>query len=73
MSKDLVNGIIFTVVVAVIGIVFLYFAAQGAMPTGFGLFNMDSWGTRSVLFILLVIIVVILGVVYMRGQNKKET
>lgn len=70
MSKDLVNGLIFTVVVAVIGIGLLYLGAQGTLPTGFGLFDMSNFGTRTVVFVVLVIIAAILAVVYFRGQKS---
>ena len=63
MNKDLVTGLILTVVVAVIGIGLLYL----------GLFNMDSLGTRAAVFIILVIIVVVLGFVYFKGQGSSST
>jgi len=73
MNKDLSTGLILTVVVSVIGIGLLYLGVSGSLPTGFGLFNMDNLGTRAAVFIVLVIIVVVLGFVYFKGQGSSST
>jgi hypothetical protein len=70
MNKDLVNGVLATVVVAVLGIVLLYLGAQGALPMGFGLFNMDSIAVRAVLFVVLAVVAVVLYMAYRRQQSS---
>ena len=72
MSKELVNGLIATLIVAVAGIVLLYLGAQGALPTGFGLFDMSNLGVRAVVFLILVAITVVLGVLYFRGESSSS-
>ena len=72
MNNDLVSGVIWTVVVAVIGIVLLSLGAQGALPNGFGLFDMSNFGTRAAVFVVLVVIVAVLGAIYFKGQGSAE-
>lgn len=68
--NDLVKGIIGAVIVGVIGISLLSLGANGSLPNGFGLFNMDSWGTRIIILIVLLILTGVLARVYMNGQEK---
>lgn len=70
MSKDLVTGLIATLVVAAIGVLLLYLGGQGALPLGFGLFDMSNDGVRAVVFIVLVVIAALLAFVYFRGQKQ---
>jgi len=72
MSKDLVNGLIWTAVVSVVGIVLLSLAANGALPNGFGLFDMNNFGTRAAVFIVLVIVVAVLAAIYFKGQSVES-
>lgn len=69
MSKELVNGAIATLIVAVIGIVLLAMGAQGALPTGFGLFDMSNDSVRAVVFLVLVGFGALLWYAYSRQER----
>lgn len=70
MNRDLVTGAIATVVVAVVAMVLLQLAGQGALPTGFGLFDMSSDAVRAVVFIVLVVLAGLLWLVYSRRGEQ---
>lgn len=70
MSKELITGLIATVVVAVIGVVLLNLGGSGALPTGFGLFDMTNDGVRALVFIILVVMAAALAYLYFRGQKQ---
>ncbi len=71
--SDIVKGTIGAVIVGAVGISLLSLGAGGALPNGFGLFNMDSVGTRITLLIVLLILAGALARVYLNGQeNSKE-
>ncbi len=54
MNQNIVWAIVGGVIVAVIGVLFLYLGSTGAMPTAFGLFDMNNLGVRAVVTIILI-------------------
>ena len=72
MHKDLITGLIWTAAIVVIGIVILFLASRGALPSGFGLFDMEDLGTRLMVFLVLIAIMVVLGFVYFRARGTDQ-
>lgn len=62
-------GIAAVIVVGAIGIGLLYLAAQGQMPTAFGLLDMNQTGNRVAVIVVLLIVVAVLWAVYQRTRG----
>jgi hypothetical protein len=73
MNKDYVWAIVGGVIVAVIGVGLLYLGSTGAMPTAFGLFDMNNLGVRAVVTIVLVVVAVGLFFAYRSTAGKPRS
>ncbi len=73
MNKDYVWAIVGGVIVAVIGLGLLYLGSTGAMPTAFGLFDMNNLGVRAVVTIVLVVVAVGLFFAYRSTAGKPRS
>ncbi len=73
MNKDYVWAVVGGVIVAVIGLGLLYLGSTGAMPTAFGLFDMNNLGVRAVVTIVLVVVAVGLFFAYRSTAGKPRS
>jgi hypothetical protein len=73
MSRDITWAIVGGVIVAVIGILFLYLGSTGAMPTAFGLFDMNNLGVRAVVTIILIAAAIGLFFAYRSSAGKPRS
>jgi hypothetical protein len=64
MSKEITWAVVSFVVIGAIGCLLLYLGAQGALPMGFGLFDMSQLGVRATVLVVLLVIVGALFYVY---------
>jgi hypothetical protein len=71
MSKDVTWAIVSFVVIGAIGCFLLYLAAQGALPMGFGLFDMSQLGVRAV--VLIVLLAIVGGLFYLYRNTAPRT
>lgn len=71
MSRELIGGVILTVLVAVVGIWLLALAGAGRLPTGFGLFDMGSDLVRAIVFIVLLVLVWVLWRAFTRREETR--
>lgn len=62
----IVAAIITVLVVGAAGIVLLYLASQGMLPTAFGLLDMSQDTNRALVVVALLVIVGVLALVYRR-------
>ena len=72
MNKEYIWAVVGGVIVAVIGVMFLYLATTGEMPTAFGLFDMNNLGVRATVFVILAVVAVALFFAY-RSTSKKAS
>ena len=70
MNREYMWAAVGGVIVAVIGILFLYLGSTGAMPLAFGLFDMNNLGVRTTVFVILALVAVGLFFAY-RSTSKK--
>jgi len=73
MNQNIVWAIVGGVIVAVIGVLFLYLGSTGAMPTAFGLFDMNNLGVRAVVTIILIAAAVGLFFAYRSVAGKPRS
>jgi hypothetical protein len=71
MSKDVTWAIASFVVIGAIGCFLLYLGAQGALPMGFGLFDMSQLGVRAV--VLIVLLAIVGGLFYLYRNTAPRT
>ena len=72
MSNEYIWAVVGGIVVAVIGVLFLYLATTGVMPVAFGLFDMNNLGVRATVFVILAVVAVALFFAY-RSTSKKAS
>jgi uncharacterized membrane protein len=60
VDREHVWAIVSFIVIAVIATVLLYMGASGALPKGFGLFDMSKLGTRLTVVVILLAVAAIL-------------
>jgi multisubunit Na+/H+ antiporter MnhB subunit len=70
MTREYVWAGVSAVVIGAIGVLLLYLGASGALPKGFGLFDMSNLGVRAVVFVILVVIAVALFFWYRNSQRR---
>jgi hypothetical protein len=73
MNQNIVWAIVGGVIVAVIGVLFLYLGSTGAMPKAFGLFDMSNLGVRAVVTVILIIAAVGLFFAYRATAGKPRS
>jgi uncharacterized membrane protein len=71
MAREYIWAAVSFVIVAVVAVVLLALAANGALPKGFGLFDQSQWSVRAVTFVVLAVIGVALFFAY-RSQNRSS-
>jgi hypothetical protein len=71
MAKEYTWAIVSFVVIGAIGCLLLYMGAQGALPMGFGLFDMSQLGVRAV--VLVVLLVIVGGLFYVYRNTAPRT
>jgi hypothetical protein len=70
MQREYLYAIVSAVVIGLIGILLLYLGASGALPKGFGLFDMSNLGVRAAVFVVLVVIAIALFFWYRNTQRS---
>jgi hypothetical protein len=73
MNREYIWAIVGGVIVAVIGILFLYLGSTGAMPVAFGLFDMNNLGVRAVVTVILIAAAVGLFFAYRSTAGKPRS
>ena len=71
MGKEYTWAIVSFVVIGAIGCLLLYMGAQGALPMGFGLFDMSQLGVRAI--VLVVLLVIVGGLFYVYRNTAPRT
>jgi hypothetical protein len=71
MSKEVTWAVVSFVVIGAVGCLLLYMGAQGALPMGFGLFDMSQLGVRAV--VLIVLLVIVGGLFYVYRNTAPRT
>jgi hypothetical protein len=71
MGKDVTWAVVSFVVIGAIGCLLLYLGAQGALPMGFGLFDMSQLGVRAI--VLVVLLVIVGGLFYLYRNTAPRT
>ena len=72
MSREYLWAVVGGVIVAAIGVLFLYLATTGVMPVAFGLFDMNNLGVRATVFVILAVAAIALFFAY-RNTSKKAS
>jgi hypothetical protein len=70
MPREYVWAAVSAVVIGLVAILLLYLGASGALPKGFGLFDMSNLGVRAIVFLILVVIAVALFLWYRSTQRR---
>ena len=70
MAREYLWALVSFVVIGAIGVLLLYLGASGALPKGFGLFDMSNLGVRAVVFVILVVIAIALFFWYRNTQRR---
>jgi hypothetical protein len=73
MNQNIVWAIVGGVIVAVIGVLFLYLGSTGAMPMAFGLFDMNNLTVRIIVTIILIVVAVGLFFAYRSTAGKPRS
>jgi hypothetical protein len=71
MTREWTWAIVSFVVIGAIGCLLLYLGARGALPTGFGLFDMSQVGVRIV--VIAILLVVLGGLFYWYRNTPART
>jgi hypothetical protein len=71
MGKEYTWAVVSFIVIGVIGCLLLYLAAQGALPMGFGLFDMSQLAVRAI--VLVVLLVIVGGLFYLYRNTAPRT
>jgi hypothetical protein len=56
MAKEYTWAAVSFVIIAAIGCLLLYLGASGALPTAFGLFDMNQLGVRITVIVILLVV-----------------
>ena len=71
MSKENTWAVISFVVIGAVGCLLLYLGANGALPMGFGLFDMNQLGVRAI--VLVVLLAIVGGLFYVYRNTAPRT